>query len=221
MSPTSLAQLQAAQLTAPGVNQLEADRYNTITRNQAATDADILGTIGRDRASIASEIDRGINPEFYQAREAGLDSILGQLKMLDLNNANPEAERLVNLENVRTGNLTTPSNETNTVKNALQFGDERLKRSAALSQALNTANNFLTSSRATFDPFGRSVTTSTTNNAVGSPSAFGSNSQTSNLGNDLLGNVFGTFNNAIGINAQRRDSLDRFNETMGSLPSYS
>jgi len=218
-----LAKLQSAELTAPRYSTLNTQLANTMATSVADNDANILDTSGRRRAGIATEIDKGINPEFYQAREAGLDSLLGQLKMLDLDKANPEAERLVNLENQRSGNTGNPTDGTNAVKNALQFGDERLKRSAALTNALNTANNFMGASKASFDPFGRSTATANIGGGTSiNPSSFrDAGGDVTSTANNLMGNIFGYQNTAANINANRRDVLDRLNETTSSLPSIS
>jgi len=218
-----LAKLQSAELTAPRYNTLQTNLANQMATSVAQNDADILNTSGRQRAATATEIDKGINPEFYTARAAGLDSLLGQLKMLDLDKANPEAERLVNLENARSGNIGNPTDGTNAVKNALQFGDERLKRSAALTNALNTANNFMGASKASFDPFGRSTATANIGGGTSvNPSSFrDAGGDVVATGNNLLGQIFGYQNTAANINANRRDVLDRMNETTSSLPSVS
>lgn len=215
IGPNELAKLSSAQATTGGYDKLLADSNDYASTRAATTDAHLLDTVGRQKAATATDIDKGINPEFYSAKAAGLDSILGQLKMLSLDKANPEAERLVNLENTRSGNIGNPTEGTNTVKNALQFGDERLKRSAALTGALNTANNFLTTSRATFNPFGVSMSTPSSTSSGSTFGAVGSGVQ--GTSNNLLGNMFGTANNQANLRAGQRDSLDRANETMSSL----
>lgn len=220
---SELAKLGAARQVVPGYTDLanETNRSATLANERTATDA--LNTSGREKAGIATEIDKGINPEFYQAKPEILKSLLGQLSSLDLNKPNVEAERLVNAENVRSGNAGNNSGTTG-VSNALQFENEKLKRSAALTGALNNANAFMTGSRASFDPFGRS-TVSDANNTSNTPniqSTFQSiGDDTLGIGQGLLGGLFNYKNTEAGITAQRRDTLDRTNETMSSLPNYS
>lgn len=220
---SELAKLGAAQQVVPAYTQLanETNRSSTLAGERTATDA--LNTTGREKASIATEIDKSINPEFYQAKPQILNSLIGQLSNLDLSKPNVEAERLVNAENVRSGTAGNNSGTTG-VSNALQFENEKLKRSAALTGALNNANAFMTGSRASFDPFGRS-TVSDANNTSNTPniqSTFQSiGDDTLGIGQGLLSGLFNYKNTESGINAQRRDTLDRTNETMSSLPNYS
>ena len=222
--PSELARINAAEAVTPRYTALSNEANNSVRANSDAMDLALLDTYGRDKAAVATEIDKGINPEFYQAKEGVLSSLLSQLSNLRLDQPNVEAERLVNAENVRSGNNNVPARGVTAVGNALQFEGEKLKRSNALSAALNTTNDFLRSSRATFDPFGKSTVTDQTSNGSGVPAAtsFDKIGTTSaGFGESLLGNIFNSSINADTQNANRRDSLDRVNETMSSLPSYS
>lgn len=209
-TPTAQANLGAEQAVTPGYLQLLRDKG--IAAGQLQTD--VLGGAGREQSKIASEIDRGINPEFYSARESGLKALLGNIDRLNPDNAGAqvEAERLVNQENARTGNLTAPASGTSTVANALQFGDERLKRISALDKALNTANSFMQSSRATFDPFGRSV-----NSSGNAPANFtDSGAGNGKLGSDLLNNIFGYTGQKTAADAQQKSYIDKIGESSGA-----
>lgn len=218
--PTEQARLQAAQAVTPGYTNIINDAARAGAIAQGQTEADVLASSGVNRAQTAANIDRNIiNPESYIAQQAALNGILQQINALDLNNANPEAERLVNQENQRSGNIGTPASGTNSVKNALQFGNERLKRISALDQALNTATNFITSSKASFDPFGRSTTPGSPSFTAPAPNAFDSIGEgIGATGSNLLNNIFGTAAQAQDINANRRSSFEVIG---GSLPSYS
>jgi hypothetical protein len=223
IAPNELAKLGAAQQVIPGYTQLANQVNNATTINDEALNLGLLDTVGREKSRIATEIDKGINPEFYQAKPEVLSSILSQIKALDLNKPNIEAERLVNAENVRSGNAGNNSGTTG-VANALMFENEKLKRSAALTSALNTANGFLTSSRATFDPFGRSTVSDNTGSSGNKPniaSTFQSiGDDTLSVSDNFLSGTFGLRGKEADIKAGRRDPLDRTNETMSSQPIH-
>ncbi len=217
--PAELARIQAAEQITPRYTNLINDANNTTSINNAALENAIFGNFGVDKARIASGIDREINPEFYSAREAGLSNLMKGYDAIGLD-SDVAAERLVNAENVRSGNAGVPSNATNTVSNALSFGDEKLKRVSALDKLLNTGTTFMQGSKATFDPFGRSTSSGggTTVNNAPAPNQFANiGAQFGQTSDSLLNNVFGTGNNALNNNANRRGTGE---VVMGSLPDY-
>jgi hypothetical protein len=233
VGPAAMAQLGVAQKTSPAYAQLTQDLYSKYapllantgrqidTQNRlsaAETDARILDTSGRKLADTYKSIDQGLNPEYYKARsEAGgkLSELLGSI---NLNNASPEAERLVNQENIRSGNLGN-NNATNTVSNALSFGKEMDNRRSQLSNAINTATQFLTpSSNSAFNPATAALNRPTSSTGL---SQFGgvdrSGSEAYSSGNNLMGQIGQTNMQENQINANRRDTLDRMNEVTSSL----
>ena len=201
----------------PGLNKIgsELDAQNRIASTN--TDADILAGPGKRLSTNAQAIDRLLNPEFYKTRETTGNKLNELLNSISLNGPNPEAERLVNYENVRTGNIGNPS-ATVGVSNALRFGDERMKRQQLLAGATGAATNFLQPSKASFDPFGRQVANSGDSRFQGI-TPVGASAE--NTGSQLLGAVQGFTMQRNDINSKRRDALDRVNETMSSLPSIS
>lgn len=235
LGPTEQAKLASSQAVSPAWAQLTSDLYrqfapgmakvgseidssNRLT--QARTDAEILGTSGRDLSRIYKELDTELNPEYYKTREAGAKSIGDLLSSINLNDASPEAERLVNQENVRTGNLGN-TNATNTVSNALSFGSELSNRRSQLSNAINTASAFLQpSSNSAFNPATAALSRPTGNTGLSEFSGVNkAGGEAFGAGQGLLGQIGGLKQAEMGINANRRDTLDRFNETMSSLPS--
>jgi hypothetical protein len=230
--PQNQAQLQAAQQVSPAYTDLLTKLYasaapklaqtgsqvENINRLGAAnTDLQILQGPGGQLATEAQKIDRTLNPEFYSTREAEASKLGQLLSSIDLNNANPEAERLVNQENIRSGNSATPS-ATNTVSNALSFGGELQKRRDALGQALSTATNFLQPSQGQFNPVVTALNRPSQNtgetkfNGITNPS-----DQAYAQGNSLMGQISQLQQQRTDVNSQRRDALDRINETTSSL----
>lgn len=232
--PTEQANLDASKSISPQYQQLMSDLFkqfgpqlaetgsniDTQTRKaSAATDADILNTSGRDLAKTYKEIDTELNPEYYKTRADAGGKLAELLGSINLDDASPEAERLVNQENIRSGNISTPS-ATNTVGNALSFGKEKSDRRSQLGNAINVASSFLTpSSNAQFNPATAALNRPTSNTGI---SQFGgvtkAGDQAYTAGSGFLNNISGFQDNATQVNANRRDILDRLNETTGSLP---
>jgi len=216
--PNELARVNAAERVTPRYTDIINEANNSSGVNSAALENFILENFGVDKSRIASGIDKEINPEFYAAREAGLSNLLKGFDAIGLGD-DTAAERLVNAENVRSGNATNPTNATNTVSNALQFGDEKLKRVSALDSLLKTGNEFMPASKATFDPFGRSTASGgTTVNTAPQSNQFGDIAKgIGSTTDNLLNNVFGTGNTALTANANRRGTAE---VVMSSLPDY-
>lgn len=233
--PQARTQLDAAKIISPEYNKLQLDLYGQsapklaelgsqverINRTGAAqTDLDILRGSGKDLVTEAQALDRQLNPEFYKTRETaskGLEDLLGSI---NLGAPNVEAERLVNQENARTGNASAPANATNTVSNALSFGGELQKRRDALGQALTAATNFMQPSQGQFNPVQTALNRPSTNaganqfQGVRDPS-----DQAYQTGQGFMNNVTTLQAQKNDINANRRDGLDRFNETLTGIGS--
>lgn len=157
VGPAAEAQLKAAQATSPAYNQLLTDLYKQYgpqtaavgtqidTANRAAqaqTDSDLLRRYGVSMAQGQRASDNALNPEAAATTALTGTKLDELLNSINLNNANPEAERLVNQEAQRSGNANVGS-ATGTVSNALSFGNEMQKRRNALGQALTQATQFI------------------------------------------------------------------------------
>lgn len=204
---------------APKLAETGAKVENINRTNAARTDLDILKGSGGALATEAQRIDRILNPEFYNTREATANKLGELLSSINLNDANPEAERLINQENVRSGNLGNDS-ATSTVSNALSFGGELQKRRDSLGQALSVATQALQPMQGNFNP----VVT-----ALGRPSSNSGQSQFTGIqnpssqayqsGSQVLGSATAIKQQENDINANRRDALDRFNEVLTGVGS--
>ena len=233
VAPTSQAQLDASKSISPQYQELLTNLYKTYgpqvaqtgsdidaqTRLATAkTDASILAGPGKDIADAYKSIDTELNPEYYATRSAASKSIGDLLKAGDISQPNVEAERLVNQENIRSGNIANP-NATNTVSNAIQFGNEGIKRQQNLASSIATATNFLSpSSNAQFNPATAALNKPTSNTGT---SQFGgvtpAATQSYNSGQGLLSASTGLQQSAQDINANRRDVLDRLTGVANSL----
>ena len=240
-STPALAQstLAGAQGVSPGYNQLLTNLYQqfapqlaktgsqveNISRTGAAnTDVNILGGAGGAAAKQGEALNRQFNPEFYKTRSAASGKLGELLSSINLGNANPEAERLVGQESARTGNLASPS-ATGTVANALSFGNELQKRRNALGQALGTASGFLPASQSQFGQnialgsIGRPATNTGLNQFAGVQGA-GLGTQAQGLASGIYSGNLGAAQNTANIEANRRDILDRVQESAAVSPNY-
>ncbi len=217
--PTSQLQADIFRQVAPQLAQTsqQIDAANKLAGSQA--DLAVLQGPGAQSAQQVQALSQQFDPEYY-ARRAQASNSLSSLMSGGLTPAEEESiNRSLNRQNYSMGLLGTPTT-TNTVANAMAFGNAARERQL---QGLNAANSFLPVSRSGFDP---------TQVALGRPSIntgqsqfLGVNPQAGQQGLDIANNLFGTTagfqNQAMQINAQRRDALDRVTQVMGALPSYS
>lgn len=232
--PQARTELEAAKEISPEYARLGEELYREfapllaktgvdverINRTGAAdTDLEIMRGSGKDLVTEAQALDRQLNPEFYKAREgasAKLEELLGSI---NLNDANPEAERLINQENLRTGNAGVESS-TGTVANALSFGSALSRRRSDLANAINTATTFMQPSQGQFNPVQTALNRPSTNTGesrftgVEKPGG-----QAYAAGQGLMNNITSIKMQENDINANRRDILDRFNESLSSIPT--
>ncbi len=228
LKPQAESELGAAQAVSPAYQELLTSLYEqnaprlaaagagaeAISRKGAAqTDVDLLKGAGGEATRTLQGLDKQLNPEYYSTRAAGASKLGELLGSINLNDANPEAERLVSQESARSGNLATPS-ATSTVSNALSFGNEMQKRRDALGQAINSATSFLGPASGTFNTAATTLNRGASNTGL---SEFGGVTKTNANAPAAAGSLTGTAAGLTGqqqdINAQRRDALDRFNET--------
>src|SRR6266550_583750 len=215
LKPQAESELAASQATSPGYQELLTKLYEQY--------APRLAEAGSKAEAVSRKGTAATDVELLQGAGGQAASKLGDLLgSINLNNANPEAERLISQENARSGNASV-SSATGTVSNALSFGNELQKRRDALGSAINIASNFLQPSSGSFNSTNIALGKGPTGTGL---SEFGGINRTQNqaigVGNSLTGTTAGLVGQQQDINAQRRDLLDRLNETttgIGSLVS--
>jgi hypothetical protein len=235
VKPQAETQLGVAQEISPQYQKLLSDLYaqygpqvakigsNIDTQNRtdaANADVNLLQNQGKQLAQAYREADQIANPETSAVRTQSASALGQLLNSVNLDNADPEAERLVNQENIRTGATSSPENATQTVSNALQFGQQRQGRINTLSNAISQATAFLqpSSSSSTFNPAtaatGKSASTTGQSQFAGvtNPS-----DQAYQNGNNFMNSVSGFQSNVQNIAANRRDVVDRINEGFSAL----
>lgn len=233
------AQIDVKKKIAPQEQQLSADLYrqfgpilNSIGQDiyrqnqlaQTTTDSDILAGKGKDLAANALALQRSVDPEYFSTRAATAKSWQGLLDGLDPNTLSggelASVERGLNRGNFNAGLSSAPSAQTG-VRNALQFSDRLNQKRAMLSQALGNAPGIAQSTRSGLDPYAM-ATGKQANQQFGAhaftgatPQGFGQS--TMGLTSGLLGEAGQNQRQFNDIQANRRDSLDRFNESFSSV----
>lgn len=241
--PAAQSQLAASQAVSPGLAKLQDELYaaygpslartaNTISNeqamNQAGSDLAVLKGPGGELISQARAVQQQEDPEFYKTRSAVSDKLGGLFDSIDLSGKlsggeREELTRAVNRGNQSRGIAANPS-QTAVVENAMTFGNAGYQRKSAaqdkLGQALSIGTGFLPASRTGVDAFQVGTGRSSGMNAgdskfTGVDTSLGSGAQ--GLGTSLLGQIGGLTQQRNDINANRRDSLDRFNQSWGSI----
>lgn len=236
-------QVNIAQQTSPALAQLQQQLYalhgpemarigNQITReqalSQAGTDAAVLAGPGRSLINTNRAISREEDPEFYATREL-MSGRLGELiNSVDLTGGisageREEIQRSVNRDNQARG-IDHNRSQSAVVENAMTFGNaqnqRRNQQQDRLGQALNVGNQFLPASRTGVDNF--QVATGRSSQPNPSMGQFqGVNTQLGQNANQMPSQFLGQMGDLSmqrnDINANRRDSLDRFNESWSSV----
>lgn len=246
LSPTAQAQLAADQSVSPGYAQLQTDLYRKFGpelnrigsdiagQNMLAQSGNELRTLqgpGKDLISQSLALQKQIDPEYFQQRSL-LNNSLNRLQdSIDLSGnlnggARAEVERSLNRDNSARG-LGVPS-ATSTVENAMKFGQagevRRLQQQQALAGAISVGSGFLPTAKTGIDPLqvgvGRSSSPNTGENKF-TGNQMNSGANANQMSSQLLGATSSLQGQANDINSKRRDTLDRINETMSSLPSIS
>lgn len=228
--------LDAQKNILPQQNQLQYDQYNQYAPQlnelgqrvnasnaeaQSRSDLNVLRGTGGKLTQAALDAQRKADPEYYKTREgvgAGFLNMLGGMdpnKLTGSESAN--VERGLNRLNTHSGN-SNGGVPLNTISNAMTFGDELANKRQGYGAALGLGSQMLPTFKSGIDTF--QLTTgrpSQTNPAAGQFLGVNQNSFGAQ-GQGMAGNVFnaasGFQGQANDINSQRRDSLDRFNQTL-------
>jgi hypothetical protein len=201
--------------------QKESDANAKIADANIRNLTNIQNTSGRDLASSNLELSKIADPEYYRTRETlsnGINSLVNGQDPNKLTDSELEnATRGVNRTNIATGNV-NPS-QTQTISNALTFGDELSKKRNQFSQALATATGALPTLKSGANPAGSVAAAS---GGLGDTSFAGvKNVGESGAVNGAMGNLYNSSTAANTAYANNRDYRGDFERIVGSLPDYS
>lgn len=221
--PTALNALDVAKAVAPAYAALQADIYGTAGKDlnrigqeiaasnaeaQAKSDLSVLQGTGKDLIAAGLEAQKLADPEFYATR-ANLAKGLGEMMNGGLTSGEIEAiQRSLNKQTEAAG-LSTPS-AMQTVASAQTFGNAARDR---MGQALGMATQALPAMKSGVDVMqvatGKSSMANTGDTKFQGVTPEGYGTQASQMGQSLIGELGANNRAAMGINANRKDSLDR------------
>jgi len=190
---------------------------------QVESELDILRGPGGELVRAASDVARLSDPEFFALREQAArkaENLLGAAAVEPTGSELAFIERGINRGNIGRG-LAGSGSRTGAISNALQFGDERMKRLGAVSSAINSATSLLPATRQNVDVFAQGTGRVGTTN-FGQQQFTGVQQQsgdTMGMANNLLSEAGQNARNANQVNSQN-DFFDRFQQTLGGLGSF-
>ena len=214
------------QFTDQGIAQDKQQRLG-----QAANDLAVLNGPGKELTSAALAAQEQADPEFYKERAQSSDALTKLFGSLDtptgqLSGGEQAAIERSNAQDNNRNGVVNPT-ATSTITNAMNFGNaaaaKKQQQQGAISAAVNTATGQMPASKSGIDTFQLTTGRSSMPNQglsqfAGTKDLAGANAQASS---GLMGNIQSNMANAQNINANRRDSLDRMSQVLGSMPSVS
>jgi len=225
---TAQGQFNAAQQVSPQYAALDlalknqyglptADANAAIASRNTSNLSDIFAGAGSDLVRSSTETAKIADPEYYRTREVlgrGVEQLVGGQDPNRLTEAELEnATRGVNRTNIATGN-TTPS-QTQTISNAMTFGDELSKKRAMFGEALGKATGALPAMKSGVDTFSQVANgTSGLGNTAFGVQKQGESQATSGAMSDMYG-LAGSANTTYGNNQDNRNFTDRFADGAG------
>ena len=217
--------LQLLQQFGPAINKVGTEIQG---QNQVAgvrNDAAAINAAGQSGlVTNALELQRQADPEYYANRALLAQQQAAVTRNMGTGELTPtEMEQItrgVNRSNVGSGvaNLGSP---TAAIANSQAFGAAGQQKMNSISNALANTANSLQQFRSGFDPFQVSTGRSAFSN-MGAQQFAGPSQNlgqgTLGMSQNLLSEAGQNQRTAMGVNAQRRDTLDRVNETMSAQP---
>lgn len=222
----SALDLSLAKYFLPQFSQVGSDVQRQEALNTSQTEGDVLGGPGGRTALMTNELNKQIDPEYYSTRAAGADKLKQLLAGQDPNQLTgaemANTERSLNRTNYRNGQQDVRSSQ-GAIGNAMTFGSALDTKRNTLLNTINAVPQNLAAMKSGTDAF--QIATGRpqygANPAQGqftnSRQGFGSNVQ--GMSGQLLGEAGQNVRQTQNLIANKRDSLDRVTQVMGSLPS--
>jgi hypothetical protein len=234
--PTAEAELAASQATSGPYAELMTQLYNQYgpqlnaigneiqRRNalaQAERDNEVITGPGKELVANALELSKMQDPEYYATRELTASRLGDLMNSADLTGALSDTE----MSSIARGNardlgnrgISTGASNTDTVANAMRYGEKTFQRKQAgqdaLTKAIQASSAFLPTAKSGGDPF--QVATGRSSQSNPGNSMFTGINKTDNSGafglaGQTLGNATQLQNTQMQIDANKKDWLDKF-----------
>lgn len=212
----------------PRYNQVGADLSRQNALLQSETDKMLMEGSGRDLVRSTIDTQRIADPEYYATREATSKAYNDLVGSYDVSGLSPSEaasiERMTNRSNSRSGNAGTGS-PSNAIKNAFAFDDKLQTKKNNLANVLNMYQGIQSGNRSGVDASliatGKPASSGFNSNQFQGVQPFGTGSaEVSGTGNNFLAQTGENARQTNQINSQRRDTLDRVNETQQAVGSW-
>lgn len=223
-------QLALAKEFLPQFTELGSKITGQAQEGQAANDLALLKGTGKDLTAAALEAQKQADQPYYTSRDAtaaALGKLMGSLD--DPNSGLSGSERAEVDRTLAQGNeaagRTGVGTSLGTVQNAMTSGaagaQRKMQKQAAISSAVQSASQFLPTAKSGIDVAQLTLNRPMFNNpATGQYSGQAqTGTATQQLGTNLFNQIGENQRTAMGINAQRRDPLDRFIQIQDSTSS--
>lgn len=228
ISPIEQARLASAKNISPQTAALNQLLYETYGPQAARTSSEINkqnmlaaaeaenavlesqgGKLGKNYLDFANLVD----PEYFKTRASAGEALNNMLSPNLTGGEREEVQRAVNRSNEQRGTATAPS-KLSTVENAMTFGSALRDR---LGKALQLTGTTLPSFRSGITPQGIGSTAAANAGESHFTGVQNPSNNAFDLSNNFLQSVTGLQQQTRDIESKKRDSLDRFNETWGSV----
>lgn len=191
-------------------------------RTGAGIDLSAIQGAGGQSVLAADVLDRSIDPEYYAARAGSAQKLAQLLGGIDPNRlTGAEREDVARgLARSRPSEIGVPSNQ-GAIEAALTYGSALNQKRNTVANAINTASGAIPGLRSGKDVFGQATQGARFGvNPFSSGQGFGGTAGQAGQegGQNVLGITGGLQSLRAQLNAQRRDTLDRTNETFSSSP---
>lgn len=242
---TALSELQTSQLTSGPYAQLMVDLYNTYgpqlnaigneitARNalsQAESDKAVIQGPGGELVRAADKLQREQDPEYYATRELTSSRLKDLMNGIDLSGALSSTERDeigkgLSREGYARGTAGAPSN-LDVVSNAMRYGqagaERKTQAQGALTNAIAASTQFLPQSKSGVDVFQVATGKPSVNNPgaglfSGVKDASGSSSNAYGLAGQMFSGANNISTTQMGIDANKKDWLDKFQQFTSGL----
>lgn len=225
--PQNLALNQSLlQYFGPQFSQIGSDIQGQEAQNTARNELGVINGAGGQLARAGQSLNKEIDPEYYNLRALGADKLTQLLQGQDPNRLTgaemANTERGLNRTN-RVNGLSEVPASTSAINNAMTFGSALDTKRNTLLNSINALPQNLAAMKSGTDSFmvatGRPQYGANTGNAQYGTSQQGFGSSVQGMAQGLFGQIGQNTNQTQSLVANKRDTLDRVNGTMSSMPS--
>jgi hypothetical protein len=220
IGPNERAQAAASAEVSPIYAQLQREIQSGNALAAAQSDKNVLLGPGGDIISIADQLQRKIDPEYYTTRTNTSNAVNDLLRPGLSGGERSEVERNLNRANLQAGTHNVPTN-TSTVANAMTYGQAARDRT---SQAVQQATQFLPQARSGVDVLQQGIKSPSSVSGAFSNVKQNTGQDVFGFGNNSQG-IAGSTNQGItsgeyGLKGIKLQQPEGWEKVLGAIPDY-